>query len=611
MQRKLFSIIAVVAILFAFGATAHAAYQCTVTLTAPGIIKQDCERVGSITFGFEAGTVITAGDWWYADLPQTVTICDRINYVISGDNVANVLANNYDLSAGQETLVLGGAATGIVDDVIGTGAGGLPTVGPLSVSAEGGATADNIAISGGGAMVFQVTAAVGAQRIWVKAYGTAAGVTLTVPAGHTFNITILDGFAYQQNIALDTDDGTGGAADLIYGNAATLVEDQIPADTDANFPNPHVQNTLCVNAESMTGSDMYVSYDSLDNFITFSGDSKIAHVVGTTTITLEACKGVTEGDFAYASQGSCSFTYDDGTGYCAEDAFATQAEEWAPGSTGGQLLYLQSASTFGDPGDRYSVTLTINTPGCYFGSTPNSLAGMDTTEAVCDGDAGTAVSAWTTENEAGDTGVAYPDSSCSVDQDARVRKVYTNTFTGIDGYQQLLIRLNDFVYDSSILGYGTEVSLNVTMTKYPCGDIVDEDITIGTFVEECPEGGVTGSTLMFPFFPAMDGSMGSWWGGYAIVNGSGDDGTVDLTFTEATGATATLENVSVPAGQMYFSATNAALLATLTAEAGFGDENMSMVADCSFQMAAGFAFLGNTDEGTGYTALTNNTGYGD
>ncbi len=608
MQRKLFSIIAVVAMLFAFGATAHAAYQCTVTLTAPGIIKQDCERVGSITFGFEADAVITAGDWWYADLPQTVTICDAINYVITGDDVANVLANTYDLSGGQEGLVLGGAATGIVNNYIGTNTGAA-VVGPISISAEGGAAAADVAVTG--AIVLQVTAAAGSQRIWIKAYGLAAGNDMTVPAGHTLNITILNGFAYQANIALDTDDGTGGAPDRIYGNAATLVEDQIPADNDANFPNPHVENTLCVNAESMSGSDMYVSYDSLDNFITFSGDSKIAHVVGTTTITLEACKGVTEGDFAYASQGACSFTYDDGTGYCDEDAFATQAEEWAPGSTGGQLLYLQSASTFGDPGDRYSVTLQISTPGCYFGSSPNSLAGMDTTEAVCDGDAGTAVSAWTTENEAGDTGVAYPDSSCSVDQDDRVRKVYTNTFTGIDGYQQLLIRLNDFVYDSSILGYGTEVSLNVTMSKYPCGDIVDEDIIIGTFVEECPEGGTSGSTLMFPFFPAMDGSMGSWWGGYAIVNGSGDDGTVDLTFTEATGATATLEDVAVAAGQMYFAATNAALLATLTADSGFGDENMSMVADCSFQMAAGFAFLGNTDEGTGYTALTNNTGFGD
>jgi len=600
MPRKMICLLVGLAVLFTMG-TAYAANKCQNTLTAPGIIKKDCERVGSVTFTFDAGTTITAGDWWYMDLDTGTSICNPINYIITGDAIANAGAANYNLGAGQTGLV----GTGLANGVIGT-AGGTTEMGPMACQNTGGGAAADVRIAPAvDVMVFQVTAAASSRRVWIKAFGSTAATTLTVPASHIFSITIMDGFAYQRNIALDKDN------DGVYGEDTLLgvSTDTIPADADPQFPNPHVENTLCVNAEAMSGNDMYTSFDSLDNFITFTGDSKIAHVVGAAAITLEACKGVTDGDFTYASQGACEFNYNTGVGYCPGDALVTQYNQGRM-AAGGQRVYLQSTSTFGDPGDRYTAKINILTPGVYFGASPGTLAGLTPLQAVCDGDVGTNVALWTLKNEAGTDVLAPAPNTCSVVAADRIREAYTTTFTGIDGYHQLLAVLNSFVYDSSILGYGTEVSVRFSLDKYPCGTIFEDDLVIGTYVEECPVGGVAGSTLMFPYFPAMDGSMSPWWGGFVVVNGSTSNGTINLTFTEATGATATLTNVAVAAGQMYFMANTAAYLATLTADAGFGDENMSLVVTCSFQMAAGFAFLGNSDEGTGYVAYTMNTGYG-
>jgi hypothetical protein len=611
LMRKNFGIITLCAMVMvlAFGSHVLAANTANVTLTAPGIVKQGCEENGSVTFAFDGGTVITEGDWWYMDLEVGAELCKDINYIITCDDQAGG-AGGYDLSDETDNLVVFGAATGLLDGTLGTLVGNSD-FGPLSIENTGGGAAANVAVSGGAGMVFKVDGASGSRRVWVRVYSTVADSTITVPASHTLYLKILNGQAYINNIALDTDDGTAaeGDPDGIYGNSVIVTGDTIPAGalTPADLPVPYVENTLCANSEDMGGNDDFVSFDSLDNFLTFTGDSKIAHYVGTNPISLESCKGLTLGQFAPEEQGDCEFFYETGVGYCADGDFATQPREWDPGNDGGQRIYLQSASTFGDPGNQYEVELNVLTSGAYFSGLP-VMRGYEPADSVCEGNNWDAtVGAWDYENESGDT-EGFPNSSCSVDSDERVRKVFTNTFTGIDGYHQLFIDLPSFVYDTSVLAFNTEVVLEVIVKAYPCGEIFRDTISIGTHVDTCPEG-AAGSTLMFPFFPAMDGSQGTWWGGFAIVNSSAAGGTADLTFTEAGGDTATLTGISIAAGGMYFTTTDPAYLATLTAGAGFGNENCSMQAVCTFEGAAGFAFLGNMDEGTGYVPYTQDAGW--
>ena len=59
-------------------------FSSSVTLTAPAINKLGCEKIGSVSITLPPGAILTAGDWWYMDLPTDVTICRDIDYFIVG-----------------------------------------------------------------------------------------------------------------------------------------------------------------------------------------------------------------------------------------------------------------------------------------------------------------------------------------------------------------------------------------------------------------------------------------------------------------------------------------------------------------------------------------------
>lgn len=578
-MKKIFVLMMAVALTIGLSFSVQAANQCQVTLTSPTIVKTGCEKVGSVTFSFDAGTVLTTGDWWYMDLPPGATICQTLDYFIFNAGAANGVANFGNIAAGSTSnIVYAGAANGIFNSLAAVPVG--TAVGPFTVSNTG-AVGGNLVSTGN--VAFRVQGTIGTQRVWVRVLqmqGDAVRTT-TVGASSTLELKILDGALHNTTIRWDSD-GSGN-----YGDAA--------ADT-LQGPVPDLRNTLCVNAEQMSGTLMFVSFASLIDFINFTGDAQIAHAAAAQPLSLAFCKGETTGNILIAAQGGCRFDFETPLGYCPAP----------PALFVGNMLFIEGTTTFGDPGDRYDIRIYSDTAGVYFAGAP-AVQGFIPADDKCTATGNAVGAAYIPYNESGTANVAYAGGTCSVGSTNRVREIRTinGAIAGIDIYDALWINLPNLVYDTSIVGDGTQSVIRVALHKYPCGEIFSGSHTVGTLVTTCPVG-VGGTTLLFPFLPAMDGSYPGWWGGFMIVNGSTAAGTAVLTFTEADGDTATYTTPSIPAAGQWTAAASADLLTMVTPGAGntgtFGDANVSVVGVCAFNLGGGFAFTGNLIEGTGYTA---------
>jgi hypothetical protein len=594
MKKKLI-ISLILAVSMVFAANAFAANTSQVTLTSPTIVKTGCEKAGSVTFSFDAGTIITVGDWWYFDLPENVTICSGLNYIISGGNSVNAIT--YD-PANTANAVFGAATDSLADG----GAGlelRITNVGPVYGSVSGNAVDANVAIRAGGNMAFLLQGVNGSRRVTITAIGDAAAATLTVQAGYNMLVKILDGAQHAAAAAAgDTMIILDGDADNLFAEGAT---DVITAAV------PAIQNTLCVNAASYTSSLVFVSFASLLDKFTFTGDSQIAHTAAANVISLAACKGETDGEILISAQAACSLDYENDTGYCTTDVFDSQNMPY--GNVGGNKFIIQGASTFGDAGDQYEVYIYSDTPGVYFAAAPANISGYLPSQDACGAGVGLLGGAnlgpaWTAYNESAAVSAVYSTAGACT-HTVRIREVRSAAFTGINTFNQLEVDTPAMAYDTSVVGVGTEVDIRISLRKYPCGEIFSATRTIGSFVTTCSPAAAT-TTLLYPFLPPLDGSIPGWWGGFLIVNASGAAGTATLTFWEADGDTATLTTASIPAGGQYNPGSMASLLAAVTPAAGntgtFGDSNVAITVVCNFSMGGGFAFTGNGDEGTGYTA---------
>jgi hypothetical protein len=421
------------------------------------------------------------------------------------------------------------------------------------------------------------------------------------------NVKILDG-ANHNTVA-----AAGDSMILLDSNGNNIYGDNAAALDTIVEAVPALDNTLCVNAETYAGSLVFVSFASLTDKFTFTGDSQIAHTAAANVIALAACKGETEGEILISSLqgGLCNIDYELDTGYCTTDAFDSQVMTY--GAVGGNKMLIEGASVFGDAGDMFQVYLYSDTPGVYFQANPAGIFGYTPAQDPCTialGGGAALAPAWTSVNEGGTLNPGYAaGGACAIASANRIRELRSATFTGIHTIDTLEVDIPNMVFDTSIVGAGTEVDIRVAMRKYPCGEIFSGTRTIGTFVTTCTVAGGT-TTLMFPFMPPLDGSIAGWWGGFLIVNWGTTAGTATLTFTEADGDSATLTSGTIAAnGGMYNPGSGADILSAATPAAGntgtFGDSNVSVRAMCAFPMGGGFAFTGNGDEGTGYTAYTN------
>ena len=318
-MKKLFMIVMVAAVIMGFGTSAYAGFQTQVTLTSPAIVKTGCEKIGAVQYSVATGGVLTEGDWWYFDLPAGATICSAIDYFI----VSAVAPGNGLDSVTNPTTFVGGdiadvdlrGATASIHTIVVTG---TPD-GPLSMSDLGAGLGVPLTFANGG-VVLRVVAAAGSQRVWMYVYGidniggvpgAGAGIrgSVTVPAQTAFEVDLVNGQPYRANILLNTD--TTVATPTQWGDeAADTIDNLFAAKV------PHIENTLCVNAELMSGSLMFVSFASLNDFLTFTGDSQIAHVASANPLALASCKGETTGNIAIGAQGACTFDYETALNYC-------------------------------------------------------------------------------------------------------------------------------------------------------------------------------------------------------------------------------------------------------------------------------------------------------
>jgi hypothetical protein len=624
-MKKTLLILAALAMVFGMAMNASAA-TVQVTLTSPTITKApgSCEKAGAVTFSFPQGSVLSAGDWWYMDLPDGATLCKPIDYMIVSATVDGGVANHQVFA--DTTLAtsirfasindrLGGAGL-----VIGLDTAVPPAYGPITTkNLTGGA---NTVVTGN--LAIRVIGAVGSRRVTLYVASDLAGTgTITVQPNSQLDVKILDGAQYNGNGAL-ADDGTstrvitntGGsnyalAALLVPGVFTTGPYAVFGQDTADTWPGmmlgnvtvdefigasggqvPFVENTLCVAAQNAVGN-LHVSFASLNDIFTFTGDSQIAHVGTGNAISLKSClpsKSVKNDLIKIGGQGACTFSYDTHAGYCATYAAA---------------VYLESDSVFGELNDLYDIKLTSKTTGVYFQGHA-SVGGLLAFGVPCTTPP-TPIATTTVTN----TGLVFaPTTSCSILAANMTNMIWSTggAISGVHNYKYLVLGLPSFVYDSSVIGDGTEVVLNVTLEKYPCGQIFSDDITIGTFVVACSSAPTGATTLLYPYL--IGTSYTGWFSGFVVTNGSTTAGTAVLTAMDEDGNSATFTTPSIAGLGVY----NCSFLTDADWTQATGNaapftmaKNFVVRVMCAFNNGSGMAFIGNTVEGyaIGYTAATN------
>jgi hypothetical protein len=627
-MKKTLLMVAAVALVFGTAFTASASSTVSVTLTSPTITEAQlaCEKGGAVTFQFPAGSVLSAGDWWYMDLPTGATLCKNIDYLIVADSTGTV-GGGANTWVGADSTLPTAVHFATSTDAIGGGSGGTIAVGatgPLSTVITGPASAPS-AVAGN--LAIHVIGASGSRRVTLYIASDDGTGSITVGQDTALNIKILDGTQWAggsngatnfTRIILDTDQkafsdyaGTVSSTGK-YRYYGQNVGDAIPGGTDdvttaeyidpaGSYQVPYVENTLCMSAFGV--GNVFVSFASLNDKFTFTGDSQIAHTGAGNTITLSSCipsKSTKNDNIEIAAQGECSFEYDAHTNYCSSTSYKAR-------------VYLGSDTTFGELNDLYDMVVQSKTKGVYFGA-GIGLAGLTSSEVPCTDNGDPITPSHTdyssgTSNKKDAADIAYPSSaSCTVATKNQIDKWYTygGAISGIQNYKYIVFDLPVFYYDSSEVVDGTEVDLQVTLQKYPCGQIFTDSIAIGTFVTTCTTASGS-TTLLYPY--VIGTKYAGWFGGYVITNGGSSAGTATLTAVDDNGNKATFTTPSIAPMGSY----NASFLTVSdwTQDAGNTanfdmTENFVVKVLCNFSSGGGMAFLGNTNEGyaMGYSAYS-------
>lgn len=536
MKRKLISLLALIAVTL-FAGSAFAAQQVDVKVTSEPIAQAaTCEKAGGYTMEFDAGTAIADGDQITIDLPLNVTLCTDINIMIPWNAVVGDTAAAYATEDASSTDLV--ATTGDVE--------------------------------------FYISGDMGSQRVTVDVVGT---LDVGTDTGDLFTIKFFD-----QNT-----DGVfiEGAVAGVYDVSATVAD-----------------NTRCINISAYDNETVSDSLDSAGDIYTFiPSNPQVAHVIASTGYSLYTCDktslnrivlGTRTGE-TQDSEGSEScdyFDFESTYGYCS-------------GSDNGNRLII--AATADMQVTDYIVTLEVMTDGVYFTDEGLDAVSFENTADACaddnaitgDSASGSEISYFDADGDAvTPLSTADATNECDVEAANQAVKLVTEAMTPVGANARaLLIDVPALTYDLDEVTDGDEVEIKVTVTKAPCGDIITDTFSVGTF-------GCIPTTysygMSFPYFTAMTGD--SFWDGFAIVNKSGVAGTADLTIYEADGDVFTA-SVDVDSHSMAVQLTSD-LLASATQVSGsgtLGDARFYMEVSADFNVD-GFAMMADpaTGESMGY-----------
>ena len=625
-MKKFVSIIFALCLVFGMTTGAMAAYQVEVKTNSEGITAEEgaCEKFGNLTFIFDSGTQLFDGDWWYADLPLGVTLCQSINFAVAGATFVagagaipsgGVGPNGVFPAAVVATAADDGASVTngfwtVKDTVAGDGLNGAITTGAGSDTG----------------VWFRVTGTSGSSRVLIKVYDDEGdsysnaqcidgSSNLVVGAGTEFQIKLFDGQPQVGWGFNDTDTTT--ATQGQYGDD---VGDALQA-TNA------YDNSYCGAAYGYASSTINVSISSGgtqgNNFLTFNPSGpEVAHTIAATVIQLAACKTDTYGYVSLAGgQGAvCTFDYDAAltpAAYCADVGTANFRDN---ATIAGNRVFIQNTSgNFFDSGDNFQVILRTSGNGAYFsgagGNLVNAFYSANTT--YCDAAPGASeanidgAGAWATTTESGATFTTWATGAgCgTIATGQAVNKLTSPAFGGIDDCNLLWVNVPRIVFDPAQFSEGDQVTLYVEFWRLPCGAVFTGSRVIAEFVDTCPAA-APATTLLFPYAVALDGSSG-WWFGMSFCNptlANAAAGTALITIYEDDGDVGTYTTPSIAVGDMV-TLGGAELLALLTADVGntgtLGDARCHIIAVCQFQGAGGFGMMGNTEDSTGYVAYGN------
>ncbi len=623
-MKKTCTLLLALAMVLAFGTGAMAAFNVTVTANSEPITAQTgaCEKAGSLTFVFDAGTIIKDGDWWTMDLPQGVTLCRNLDYVIIGTATTSVPS----ATGGFNGTINAAAVPADAGEELDRG------IWKVKDTVSGDGLNGNITVAGTSRMFFRVTGTSGTQRIrlgaydmddtttWNNAANYNGGTTITVSAGAQFQIKILDTKKHDGTEGIagvwaykDTDVSTGVGYG-IYGEDAGDTLTSGGADWD---------NAYCISVDgtAYTSQTVNISINSGgvsgSNFLTFlPTNPQIAHRISATAISLAKCK---PDEYGYVSltggqAGTCTFDYEAATGYCTDVSPNTFT---ASTVTGNKVLISNTSGTFYNNGDNFKLVLTISGNGAYWGSSsagvyayPSGNTTYCNAHAVGAGASGNLTGgAYTITTE---TGVASTTAATGVGcgtiaAGSQWKTLTSASFSSIDTSNLLEVDLPGVVYSPASFTNGNQVTATVTLQRLPCGTIFTGTRVLAQFVSSCPSATPV-TSLLFPYAtPFAAASNDGWWFGMSFCNPSSAAGTYTIYVYEDDGDSFSSAGTSLAAGDMV-TLSNADLLAltwtTVSSTGGgvMGNTRSHIIVDCNFASAGGFGMMGNGADSTGYVA---------
>ena len=596
-----------------FATVSMAANQVEVKSNSEGITASEdaCEKFGSLTFIFDSGTVLLDGDWWYADLPSGVTLCQSFDFAILGTAGMPVPAGG------------GGFATYVHDGDDGTSDSyGFWTV---KDTIAGDTMFGTITAAGTSPVWFRVSGSTGGQRVLMQVFDgddndytnalcSDGSSSLTVEAGTSFQIKLFDGEFY--------DTGKWGYNDTL-GNGQ-FGED---GDDDLLGVDNDWDNSYCGDAYGYGSNTINVSInsggESGNNFLTFDPTNpEVAHTISASVIELDDCKGPEYGyvNLAGGQSAKCEFNYETPTEYC-DDIGTTVADAFVDSIVSGNKIFIRNTSgTFFNSGDEYKIVLRTSGSGAYWmGATPVVSGYEPSANDECDADAaGTAtnlgLAAFTITTETGVTaGSGATGTGCgSIAADDRYMILTSAAFTDIDDYDLLEINIPGVVFDPAQFAEGDQVTVTVELYRLPCGLIFSDDRVIAEFVDACATAAAT-TTLLFPYSTPLNDA--SWWFGMSFCNPTltgAVAGTALITVYEDDGDTGTYTTPSIAVGGMATYG-GAELLSNLTAASAntgtLGDSRCHIIVNCNFGSAGGFGMMGDGSDSTGYAAYGNSAAW--
>ena len=255
------------------------------------------------------------------------------------------------------------------------------------------------------------------------------------------------------NIVLNTD------GDNQWGeNQADTIDNSVPTSVK--------ENSLCVDGTSFEGNDIYTSYDSKNDFMIFTGDSKIGSVSPLSPLALSNCSNITSAGRIDINSESCAFEYETAYGYFDDIVKKT-----------GNRILIRNFTDYFSTGDSWNIKMILETPGVYFAGHA-SIIGINNNEDECASIGNNNYLTTNIYDKDGNELNTFP-LPCGMSSDGRVQ-IISSSYMPITDSSTIWVDTPMFFLDPLIVQDETDVVLRIEVQKNPCGTLLNQTVTLGT-----------------------------------------------------------------------------------------------------------------------------------